>query len=203
LEQIKSTKETHHIPVIVFTGTDIDSMTGETLRGLSEAIIAKDGESLDRLMKETESFLSSIDEKDNAPTPDMPEFMVNMLEGKRVLLADDDMRNIYALTSVLESHKMTVIPATNGKEAIEKLVKYPDVDIVLMDIMMPEMDGFAAMQQIRTMELFKTVPIIALTAKAMIGDREKCLQCGASDYISKPVNMDHLFSLMRVWLYKD
>jgi two-component system chemotaxis sensor kinase CheA len=98
---------------------------------------------------------------------------------------------------------MTVIPATNGKEAIEKLVKYPDVDIVLMDIMMPEMDGFAAMQQIRTMELFKTVPIIALTAKAMIGDREKCLQCGASDYISKPVNMDHLFSLMRVWLYKD
>jgi CheY-like chemotaxis protein len=178
-------------------------MNGETLRGLSEAIIAKDGESLDRLMKETESFLSSINEEESTATPEMPEQMLNMLEGKRVLLADDDMRNIYALTSVLESHKMTVIPATNGKEAIQKLVKYPDVDIVLMDIMMPEMDGYEAMQEIRNMELFKTIPIIALTAKAMVGDREKCLQCGASDYISKPVNMDHLFSLMRVWLYKE
>lgn len=203
LEQIKSTTETHHIPVIVFTGTDIDSMNGETLRGLSEAIIAKDGESLDRLMKETESFLSAINDKEQSPTPEMPEFMHNMLEGKRVLLADDDMRNIYALTSVLESHKMTVIPATNGKEALQKLVKYPDIDIVLMDIMMPEMDGYQAMQEIRNMDMFKTIPIIALTAKAMIGDREKCLQCGASDYISKPVNMDHLFSLMRVWLYKE
>ncbi|MFN8164648.1 MAG: response regulator [Bacteroidia bacterium] len=203
LQEIKSQKSIQHIPVIVFTGTDIDELTGETLKGLSEAIIAKDGESLDRLMKETESFLNSIEEDEEEIIPEMPESITKMLEGKKVLLADDDMRNIYALTSVLESNKMTVIPATNGREALQKLNKYPEIDIVLMDIMMPEMDGYTAMQEIRAIEMFRTIPIIALTAKAMIGDREKCLQCGASDYISKPVNIETLFSMMRVWLYKE
>lgn len=113
------------------------------------------------------------------------------------------MRNIYALTNMLENQKMTVIPASNGRDALEKLAKYRDVDIILMDIMMPEMDGFEAMQQIRLIPKYKSTPILALTAKAMVGDKEKCIQCGASDYISKPVNMESLFSMMRIWLYKD
>jgi CheY-like chemotaxis protein len=129
--------------------------------------------------------------------------MVDILKNKTVLLVDDDMRNIYALTSMLEGQNMKVIPASNGKEAIIRLQENPVVDIILMDIMMPEMDGYQAMQQIRKMDDCKTIPIISLTAKAMVGDREKCLQCGASDYISKPVNPEQLFSIMRVWLYQE
>jgi signal transduction histidine kinase/CheY-like chemotaxis protein len=203
LKSIKGNDLTKHIPVIVFTGTDFDSLTGEALLGLSDAIVSKDGQSLDKLMKETDVFLTSIEKTNKFDVPEMPEYMNNIIANKTVLLVDDDMRNIYALTSLLENQKMTVIPATNGKEALTKLEKYPHVDLILMDIMMPEMDGYEAMQKIRMIERFKTVPILALTAKAMVGDKEKCIQCGASDYISKPVNMEILFSMMRVWLYKE
>lgn len=191
------------IPVIVFTGTDINSMNNETLKGLSDAIVSKDGEALDKLMKETDHFLTSIDKSKEPEKPVLPAYMNEMFAGKKVLLVDDDMRNIYALTNMLENQKMTVIPASNGRDALEKLAKYRDVDIILMDIMMPEMDGFEAMQQIRLIPKYKSTPILALTAKAMVGDKEKCIQCGASDYISKPVNMESLFSMMRIWLYKD
>ena len=124
------------------------------------------------------------------------------LVGKVALLVDDDARNIFALSSVLERRGMRVLTATTGREAIEMVEKTPDLAIVLMDIMMPEMDGFETMREIRKNPSYRTLPILALTAKAMKGDREKCLQAGASDYIAKPVNTDQLLSLLRVWLYR-
>ena len=125
-----------------------------------------------------------------------------VLHGCQVLVVDDDARNIFALTTLLESYEMEVISATNGRQAIELLKATPDVRIVLMDIMMPEMDGYQTMQEIRKDPKLRRLPIIALTAKAMKGDREKCLDAGASDYIAKPVNTDQLLSLMRVWLFR-
>ncbi len=124
------------------------------------------------------------------------------LAGKKVLVVDDDVRNIFALTAVLERHKMAVLSAENGRAALEELGQNPNVDIVLMDIMMPVMDGYETMRQIRQMKQFESLPMIALTAKAMQGDREKCLEAGASDYVSKPVDTDQLLSLLRVRLYR-
>ena len=124
------------------------------------------------------------------------------LKGKKVLIVDDDMRNIYALTTLLEQSEMVTVYAQDGRKAIEVLKTDPAIEIVLMDIMMPEMDGYQAMKEIRQMERFKNLPIVALTAKAMKGDRERCLDAGASDYIPKPVDTERLLSLLRVWLYK-
>ncbi len=125
-----------------------------------------------------------------------------VLRGKKVLVVDDDARNIFALTSVLENQEMEVLTATNGRQAIDLINQTPDLSVVLMDIMMPEMDGYETMREIRNNPDFRTLPILALTAKAMKGDREKCLAAGASDYIAKPVNTDQLLSLLRVWLYR-
>jgi CheY-like chemotaxis protein len=125
-----------------------------------------------------------------------------VLQGRKVLVVDDDARNIFALTSVLENHEVEVVSATIGRQAIAILKNTPDLEMVLMDIMMPEMDGYETMREIRRDPAFRTLPILALTAKAMKGDREKCLEAGASDYISKPVNTDQLLSLMRVWLFR-
>jgi CheY-like chemotaxis protein len=125
-----------------------------------------------------------------------------ILQNRKVLIVDDDARNIFALTSLLENHDADVISTTNGKTAIEIVQSTPDISLVLMDIMMPEMDGYETIREIRRVPEFRTLPILALTAKAMKGDREKCLEAGASDYISKPVNTDQLLSLMRVWLYR-
>jgi CheY-like chemotaxis protein len=122
------------------------------------------------------------------------------LVGRKVLIVDDDVRNIFALTSILERHKMQVLHAENGRRGIEVLRDTPEIDVVLMDIMMPEMDGYQTMHAIRKMPEFKWLPIIALTAKAMKGDREKCIAAGASDYITKPVDLEQLFSLLRVWV---
>jgi CheY-like chemotaxis protein len=126
-----------------------------------------------------------------------------VLAGRKVLVVDDDVRNIFALTSVLESYNMQVLHAENGKEGIELLQSEPGVEAVLMDIMMPEMDGYEAIAAIRQMDEFKQLPIIALTAKAMKADRDHCLEVGASDYISKPLDIDQLLSLLRVWLYRQ
>ena len=125
-----------------------------------------------------------------------------LLAGKKVLIVDDDVRNIFSLTAVLERHRMQVLSAENGKNAIDLLNKTPDVEIVLMDVMMPEMDGYQTMRAVRKLPRFKSLPIISLTAKAMKGDREKCIQAGASDYITKPVDTEKLLSLLRVWLYR-
>ena len=141
-------------------------------------------------------------QKPLTPAISNPEKLKDILTGRTVLLADDDMRNIYSLTTVLESEGLNVICAYDGVEAIENLKQNPSVEIVLMDIMMPNMDGYAAMKEIRKEEQYKQLPIIAITAKAMQGDREKCIDAGASDYITKPVNIEQLISVMKAWMYK-
>ena len=125
-----------------------------------------------------------------------------MLAGKKVLVVDDDVRNIFALSTVLEKHGLQVVHAENGRAGIEMLLKTPGVDGVLMDIMMPEMDGYETMQAIRQIPEFRSIPIVAVTAKAMKGDRAKCIDAGASDYITKPVDLEQLFSVLRVWLVR-
>lgn len=203
LEEIKSNPRHLKTPVVVFTATEMKEDEEANIRKWTNAIVLKTEESTDRLIAETELFLNSISKGEKGRRRLLiPPSLENLLIGKSILLVDDDIRNIYALTSVLEQQGMKVITATNGKEALRKLEKLPHIDLVLMDIMMPEMDGYVTMQHIRQQELFRNIPIIAITAKAMNGDREKCIQCGASDYISKPVVIEQLLSLMRVWLYQ-
>jgi CheY-like chemotaxis protein len=125
-----------------------------------------------------------------------------VLAGKKVLVVDDDIRNIFAMTSILEPFQMPVMSAETGREAIDVLQRTPDIDVVLMDIMMPDMDGYDTMRAIRKLSKFRSLPIIALTAKAMKGDREKCIEAGASDYISKPVDTQQLLGLLRLWLHR-
>jgi CheY-like chemotaxis protein len=172
---------------------------------LTKSIILKDVRSAERLLDETALFLHRV-------ITDLPAEKQSMLErlhdsneilrNRKVLVVDDDARNIFALTSLLENHEVEVISTTEGKSAVEVVRSTPDISLVLMDIMMPEMDGYETIRQIRSDPAFRTLPILALTAKAMKGDREKCLEAGASDYISKPVNTDQLLSLMRVWLFR-
>jgi CheY-like chemotaxis protein len=192
-------------PVIVYTAKALTRREETELRGLSEAIIVKDVRSPERLLDETALFLHRVE----ARLPEAKRRILRevhrsdpVLEGKKVLIVDDDMRNIFALTSALERYKMEVTYAENGRDGIEALRANPDLDILLMDIMMPEMDGFETTAQIRAIPRFRSLPIIALTAKAMKGDRERCIEAGASDYITKPVDMSQLLSLLRVWLYR-
>ncbi|HSN69800.1 MAG TPA: response regulator, partial [Thermoanaerobaculia bacterium] len=192
-------------PVIVYTGRELTRKEETELHQLAEAIIIKDVRSPDRLLDETALFLHRVESQ-------LPEDKRQMLAqlhqadpilaGRKALIVDDDVRNIYALTSLLERHKMKVVYAESGRESIEALAKHTDTDVVLMDIMMPEMDGYEAMRLIREKEEWRDLPIIALTAKAMKGDREKCVQAGASDYITKPIDDQQLVSLLRVWLYE-
>jgi len=191
------------LPIIVFTGKDLSSAEQAELKSMAKSVVLKDVHSPERLFDETALFLHRV-------VSDLPKTKQQMLErlhlsnealhGRRVLIVDDDARNIFALAGVLENHEMDVLTATNGRQAIEMLAESPDVNMVLMDIMMPEMDGFETMREIRKDPRFRGLPILALTAKAMKGDREKCLEAGASDYIAKPVNIEQLLSLLRVWL---
>jgi CheY-like chemotaxis protein len=204
IEQIKQEPNGETLPIIIYTGREISRTQETELRRIAETVIIKDVSSPERLLAETALFLHRV----QASLPaSKQEILVKLqssdtiLIGKKVLIIDDDMRNIFALTSMLESHKMQVIYAENGKEGIEVLDANPDIDIVLMDIMMPEMDGYETTQKIRQNLQFKSLPVIALTAKAMQGDREKCIEAGASDYITKPVDTEQLLSLLRVWLY--
>ncbi|HEY0458564.1 MAG TPA: HAMP domain-containing protein [Pyrinomonadaceae bacterium] len=193
------------LPVIVHTGKDLTKRETAKIKKLAETIIIKDADSLERLVDETALFLH----RDVANLNDSQKNMmkrVNVtdprLEGKKVLVVDDDIRNIFALTSALERQQMQVVYAENGRDGIEMLKKTPGIDGVLMDIMMPEMDGYEAMNEIRQIQKFKALPIIAVTAKAMKGDRQKCIEAGASDYITKPVDTEQLLSLLRIWLDK-
>jgi CheY-like chemotaxis protein len=191
-------------PVIVYTGRELSRAQETELRRVAEAIVIKDAQSPERLLEETSLFLH------RAPAQ-MPEPKRRMLEkarhsdpllvGRKVLVVDDDVRNIFALNTVLERYGMKVAFAESAKEGISLLEREADVELVLMDVMMPEMDGYQAMRAIRGMERLAHLPILALTAKAMKGDREKCLEAGASDYITKPVDIDKLLSLLRVWLH--
>ena len=193
------------IPIIVYTGKALTKKEETELKTIAEAIIVKDVRSPDRLLDETALFLHRVESK---LPPEKRQVLERLhksdpvLSGKKVLVIDDDVRNIFAIASLLEEHDMEVVYAENGLEGIEKLENDDEIDVVLMDIMMPEMDGLEATQKIRENPDFKNLPIIALTAKAMKGDREKCLQAGASDYITKPIEGLQLLSLLRVWLYE-
>jgi CheY-like chemotaxis protein len=174
------------------------------IRRVAETITVKDVKSPERLLEETVLFLHRVESNLAAPTRQMLRRLAQRdpgLAGTRVLLVDDDARNLFAVTTILEQHEMKVGYAENGQQALDKLEQEGHFDIVLMDIMMPEMDGYEATRRIRAQPRFAKLPIIALTAKAMQGDREKCIQAGASDYITKPVDSDQLVSLLRVWLY--
>ena len=205
LETIKADPTLQDLPVIIYTGKELSAGEETQLRRYAETIIVKDARSPERLLDETALFLHRVEAK-------LPEAKRRMLEqvhtqdsvfqGKRILVVDDDVRNIFALTAMLESHGMEVLFAENGHGALDQLEKHPDVDLVLMDVMMPEMDGYETTRAIRGMPRFANLPIIALTAKAMKGDREKSIASGSSDYITKPVDSEQLLSLMRVWLYE-
>jgi CheY-like chemotaxis protein len=205
LEELQAEQALRDIPVVVFTGKELSADEETRLRSLAKSIVLKDVRSPERLFDETSLFLHRV-------IADLPEDKRSLVErlhgstdalrGRKVLVVDDDARNIFALTTILENQDMEVISATNGRQAIELIKGTLDLSVVLMDIMMPEMDGFETMREIRKDPEFRTLPILALTAKAMKGDREKCLEAGASDYIAKPVNTDQLLSLLRVWLYR-
>jgi HAMP domain-containing protein/signal transduction histidine kinase/DNA-binding response OmpR family regulator len=205
LERVQSEPTLRDVPVVVFTGKELTGEEEARLKIVAKSIVLKDVQSPERLLDETALFLHRV-------VSDLPEDKRGMLERlhdstdvlsrRKVLVVDDDVRNIFALTTVLENQEMEVLSATNGRQAIEIIQGTPDLSVVLMDIMMPEMDGYETMREIRKDSEFRTLPILALTAKAMKGDREKCLQAGASDYIAKPVNTEQLLSLLRVWLYR-
>ena len=205
IEQIRKDPALTHIPIVIYTGKELTKKQDTELRRLADTIIVKDARSPERLLDETTLFLHRV--QANLPTSkrqmlDQVRLDDPVLSGKKVLVVDDDIRNIFALTSLLERHKMQVLYAENGKDGIETLQNTAGIDIVLMDVMMPTMDGYETMRAIRALSKFKTLPIIALTAKAMKGDRETCIEAGASDYISKPVDTEQLLSLLRVWLYR-
>ena len=205
LESIKSTPGFENIPIIIFTGKSFSRTEEQRLRQFADSIVIKTAHSYQRILDEVSLFLHIVDQKTNGKQSTGMERMGSLdevLKNKSVLLADDDVRNIFSLTKILEQHKMKIIPAIDGKEAIEKIEANTNINIVLMDMMMPEMDGFESIRKIRQMPRYKNLPIIAITAKAMAGDREKCIQAGASDYISKPVDIDQLISLLRIWLYE-
>ncbi|MBW4481002.1 MAG: response regulator [Tildeniella torsiva UHER 1998/13D] len=205
LEQIKQDPALVRLPIIVYTGKDLSEAEETQLRRLAETIIIKDVRSPERLLDETALFLHRV----QASLPPSQQQMLERLQhsdpalaGKKVLIIDDDVRNIFALTSLLEQYDMAVVFAENGREGIETLRANADVGIVLMDVMMPELDGYETTRLIRRQEQFRSLPIIALTAKAMQGDREKCIEAGASDYITKPVDTEQLLTLLRLWLYR-
>ena len=205
LEKVKTTERSRALPVIVYTGKDLTRREETKLKRYAETIVVKDARSPERLLDETSLFLHRVESK----LPDSKRRMLEQLHnvdalfvGKKVLIVDDDVRNVFALTSALEAHGMEVLFAENGREGIEALKRAGDVDLVLMDVMMPELDGYETTRAIRELPEFERLPIIALTAKAMRGDRERSISAGASDYITKPVDTDQLLSLMRVWLYQ-
>jgi HAMP domain-containing protein/CheY-like chemotaxis protein/signal transduction histidine kinase len=205
LERIRDDAALCDVPVVVFTGRQLSPDEDAQLHTLARSVVVKGVESPERLLDETALFLHRV-------IADLPADKQQMIErlhssdedlvGKTVLLVDDDARNIFALSSVLERRGMRVLSATTGNEAIDLLDATPGLAIVLMDIMMPEMDGYQTIQAIRTKPDFRRLPIIALTAKAMKGDREKCLEAGASDYLAKPVNTEQLLSALRMWLHR-
>jgi HAMP domain-containing protein/signal transduction histidine kinase/CheY-like chemotaxis protein len=206
LDHLKEDERHRDVPVIIHTGKQLTRRDETKLRRYADSIIVKDAVSPERLLSETALFLHR---PSSALPPDSRRMLEHLqtadavLQGKRVLIADDDVRNVFALTSALEARGMVVRFAENGREALESLDADPGVDLVLMDVMMPEMDGHETTRALRQDARFADLPVIALTAKAMKGDREKSIAAGASDYITKPVDIEQLISLMRVWLYGD
>jgi CheY-like chemotaxis protein len=205
LERMRADRSLADVPVVVFTGRELSAEEDAQLHAMARSIVVKGVESPERLLNETALFLHRV-------ITDLPAEKQHMLEqlnssdedlvGRTVLLVDDDSRNIFALASVLERRGMKVLTANTGREAIKLIDETPSLAIVLMDIMMPEMDGYQTIENIRDNKAYRRLPIIALTAKAMKGDREKCLEAGASDYLAKPVNTEQLLSALRMWLHR-
>jgi CheY-like chemotaxis protein len=205
LDRIAREAAWRDLPVVVFTGCVLSADEAARLETFARRVIVKGVESPERLLDETALFLHRV-------VNDLPANQRGMLEklhrsnedlvDKTVLVVDDDVRNIFALSSLLERHGMRVLTASTGREAIAVLESTPNLAVTLMDIMMPGMDGYETIRAIRQNQAFRRLPIIALTAKAMKGDREKCLEAGASDYLAKPVNTDQLLSALRLWLHR-
>jgi CheY-like chemotaxis protein len=203
LEAIRDTALARLVPVVVYTAKDLPKEEELRLKQLASSMPLKDVRSPQQLLDQTSLFL-------HRNLTRLPEAQRQLLQGlhqgvlvdKKVLLVDDDIRNIFAMTSILERFKMTVLSAENGRDAIQILVQNRDIDIVLMDIMLPTMDGYETTRAIREIADFRDLPIIAVTAKAMMGDREKCIAAGASDYLAKPIDSEHLRSLLRLWLHR-
>jgi signal transduction histidine kinase/CheY-like chemotaxis protein/CHASE3 domain sensor protein len=202
LQKIRENNLFSGTSLILLIDQEISSTDEMRLKKISEAIVMKSKEAHKRLKDELEIFMFHVNDHKPKEEESKEERLKdsNILDGKKVLVADDDMRNVFALVGLLENHKMEVLTASNGLEALEMLEKEPKIDIVLMDIMMPEMDGYEAMRNIRSNKKYNDLPIIALTAKAMSNDRELCIEAGASDYMSKPINSQKLLSLIRIWL---
>ena len=205
LERLKQDEDARDVPVVVFTGKELSPEEDARLHTMARSIVVKGVESPERLLDETALFLHRV----VSELPAEKQLMLERLHGsdedlvgRCVLLVDDDARNIFALSSLLERRGMRVLTATTGREAIDLVETTPDISIVLMDIMMPEMDGYQTMQKIRENPAHRRLPMVALTAKAMKGDREKCLEAGASDYLAKPVNTEQLLSALRMWLHR-
>jgi len=205
LDQIKSQPALQHIPVIINTAMELDQAKMAHIMKYTEAMVLKSNKSNDRLIDEVSLFMNKLKQQGQPSVTPMlkaktASTIEKVLKDKTILITDDDMRNIFALSSALQAYDMNIVIANNGREAIEKLDEVKNIDLVLMDIMMPEMDGYEAMRAIRQRRELAKMPIIALTAKAMKNDREKCIEAGANDYISKPVDVEQLLSMMRVWL---
>ncbi|WP_036704448.1 response regulator, partial [Paenibacillus graminis] len=205
LEQIKTNRKLQTLPVIIYTGKDLSKNDEQRLQHYAQSIVIKNVRSMERLYDETALYLH----RKHADLPPDKQRLIEKLHnpeaafaGKSILLVDDDMRNIFALSSVLEGYNMDISFAQNGREALEHLESHPGVELVFMDIMMPEMDGYETMERIRAMPQYDQVVIIALTARALEEDRIKCLQAGASDYISKPINTTQLVTVLKIWLIK-
>jgi signal transduction histidine kinase/DNA-binding response OmpR family regulator len=205
LEEAKKNPGLENLPIIIFTGKSLSMSEELKIKKYADSIIVKTAHSYQRMLDEVSLFLHLVEENKSALGPDVPSRKLGalnqVLANKLVLVADDDVRNIFSLSKALEQYNMTVVAALDGKEALQKLEENADVDIVLLDMMMPHMDGYETARKIREHQKWKNLPVIAVTAKAMTGDREKCIQAGASDYITKPVDIDQLVSLLRVWLY--
>ncbi|MFV8363079.1 response regulator [Flavobacterium sp. ZT3P35] len=205
IQKLEGIKGQNMPPIIVYTGKELSKDENDLLHKYAESIIIKGVKSEERLLDETALFL-------HRTINNLPKSKQKIISGihdkdaifhaKKILLVDDDMRNIFALSKILQEREIEVIKSENGKNALQMLEQHPDIDLVLMDIMMPEMDGYEAMKRIRSQIKFKKLPVIALTAKAMKDDKQKCIDAGANDYITKPIDVDRLLSLMRVWLSK-
>jgi len=205
LEEAKKNPGLENLPIIIFTGKSLSMAEEQRIKQYADSIVVKTAHSYQRMLDEVSLFLHLVEENKqqiggNGESKQM-RGLSQILKDKTVLVADDDVRNIFSLSKALEQYNMTVIAALDGKEALQKLDENPTIDIVLLDMMMPQMDGYETARKIREHYKWKHLPVIAVTAKAMTGDREKCIQAGASDYITKPVDIDQLVSLLRVWLY--
>jgi CheY-like chemotaxis protein len=205
IDEIKEDAALHDVPLIVHPTRDLSKTEQLRLKRLTQATVVKEVRSAERLVDEATLFLHRRTDglsPDHRGAIEQLHHAGAVLAGKKVLIVDDDIRNIFAMTSLLEPFNMQILSAETGRGAIEMLQEHADVDVVLMDIMMPDMDGYDTMRAIRKLSKFRQLPIIALTAKAMKGDREKCIEAGASDYISKPVDTEQLLAMLRVWLYR-